>query len=77
MNDFLKTTLIFATGAAVGAAVAMLVAPQTGKELRGKIQDLAEEGIDNIKKACEKAAQEIECKCRTAVEAPADTAAQA
>ena len=69
MNDFLKTTFIFAAGAAVGAAVAMLLAPRTGEELRGKLHDLAEDNIDKLKKACEKAGLEIECKCR-----PADAA---
>lgn len=39
----MKNTLIFLAGALVGAAIALLVAPQTGEELRAKMLSAAEE----------------------------------
>jgi len=41
--------LSFLAGAAVGAGVALLIAPKTGEEMRGKIKDLADDAIDKIK----------------------------
>jgi gas vesicle protein len=41
--------LSFLAGAAVGAGVALLVAPKTGGELREKIKSLADDAIDKIK----------------------------
>ena len=41
--------LSFLAGAAVGAGVALLIAPKTGEELRGKIKTLADDAIDKIK----------------------------
>jgi len=41
--------LSFLAGAAVGVGVALLVAPKTGEELRGKIKSLADDAIDKIK----------------------------
>jgi gas vesicle protein len=46
--------LSFLAGAAVGAGAALLMAPKTGEELRGKIKNLAEDAIDKIKEySCE------------------------
>ena len=39
----MKNTLIFFAGTLVGAAIALLVAPQTGEELRTKMLSSAEE----------------------------------
>ncbi len=41
--------LSFLAGAAVGAGVALLIAPKTGEELREKIKGLADDAIDKIK----------------------------
>jgi len=41
--------LSFLAGAAVGAGVALLVAPKSGEEIRGKIKDLADDAIGKIK----------------------------
>jgi gas vesicle protein len=41
--------LSFLAGAAVGAGVALLLAPQTGEEIREKIKGLADDAIDKIK----------------------------
>jgi gas vesicle protein len=41
--------LSFLAGAAVGAGMALLVAPKTGKELREKIADLTDDAVSKIK----------------------------
>jgi gas vesicle protein len=41
--------LSFLAGAAVGAGVALLMAPKTGKELRGTISDLTDDAVGKIK----------------------------
>jgi len=43
MKDLIKSTLLVATGAAIGAAVALLLTPKTGEQVREQIKDLAEE----------------------------------
>lgn len=42
MNNFIKGGLLFLGGAAVGATVALLLAPKTGDETRKQLSDLAE-----------------------------------
>jgi gas vesicle protein len=41
--------LSFIAGAAVGAGVALLVSPKTGREIREKIAGLTEDAVDKIK----------------------------
>ena len=50
-NNFSKGLLIgFFTGGTVGAALALLYAPKTGKELRKDIKDRGEEYLDEAEK---------------------------
>jgi len=51
--------LSFLAGAAVGAGVALLVAPKTGEDLRGKIRNLADDAIDKIKEYTTEAQDKI------------------
>lgn len=51
--------LSFLAGAAVGAGVALLVAPKSGEELRGKIKNLADDAIDKIKEYTSEAQEKI------------------
>ena len=51
--------LSFLAGAAVGAGVALLFAPKTGKELRDQISDLAEDAVDKIKEYTTEAQNKI------------------
>jgi len=51
--------LSFLAGAAVGAGVALLVAPKTGEEFRGKIKNLADDAIDKIKDITTEAQEKI------------------
>lgn len=37
-------------GALAGAAIAMLFTPQSGKELRGKIRHMVDEGVSKVRK---------------------------
>ena len=51
--------LSFLAGAAVGAGVALLVAPKTGEEIRCKIKGLADDAIDKIKEYTTEAQEKI------------------
>lgn len=51
--------LSFLAGAAVGAGIALLLAPKTGEEMREKIADLAEDAVDSIKEHAKQAQQKI------------------
>ncbi|MBJ6750778.1 YtxH domain-containing protein [Geomonas anaerohicana] len=51
--------LSFLAGAAVGIGAALLLAPNTGEELRGKIKDLADDAVDKIKEYASEAQDKI------------------
>ncbi len=51
--------LSFLAGAAVGAGLALLYAPKTGKELREKISDLTEDAVGKIKEYASEAQEKI------------------
>jgi gas vesicle protein len=51
--------LSFLAGAAIGAGAALLLAPKTGEEVRGKIAELAEDAVDSIKEHARQAQQKI------------------
>ena len=51
--------LSFLAGAAVGAGVALLVAPKTGEEIRSTIKGLADDAIDKIKEYTTEAQEKI------------------
>ncbi len=53
MSDFLKTTLVFGIGAAVGAAVAVLLTPESGAELRQDVRRIAGEAKTKLQNYCE------------------------
>jgi gas vesicle protein len=44
-----STLLAFLLGAAAGAGIALLMAPKTGDEVRGKIKDLSKDAMDKTK----------------------------
>ena len=43
MNNLIKGGLLFLGGAAVGATIALLLAPKTGEETRKQLSNLAEQ----------------------------------
>jgi gas vesicle protein len=49
--------LTFLSGAAIGAGMALLFAPQSGKETRKQIKDVAGKAVDEVKDTSEKMAQ--------------------
>jgi gas vesicle protein len=50
-NQILQSALFFALGAATGAAVALLFAPQTGKKLQKQLKSVVDDQVENIEKA--------------------------
>ena len=60
MNDLVKGTLLLAGGIVIGAAAALLLAPQTGEETRKQIADLAGELKDRAEEAAKKAGEYAE-----------------
>jgi len=62
-DDFRSFAVTFALGAAVGAAVALLYAPMTGKRMQRKladatekVKDVVEESVDNVQNVLRKVA---------------------
>ena len=51
MTD-MKRFFIFAAGAAVGAAVALLLAPKSGEEMREELKDLAQDATKREQDYC-------------------------
>lgn len=51
--------LSFLAGAAVGAGLALLYAPKTGKELREKIADLTDDAVGKIKEYASEAQEKL------------------
>lgn len=60
-NDIGTGTMLlsFLAGAAVGIGVALLYAPKTGEEMRGRIKDLADDAVDKIKEYASEAQDKI------------------
>lgn len=61
LNNLIKSTLVFAAGAVAGAAVALLLAPQTGKEARKQLKELANEVKERAQNFCEQVKEKVEC----------------
>jgi gas vesicle protein len=51
--------ICFLAGAAIGAGLALLYAPQSGKETRQKIKDTSEKVADDVKENYEKFSKEV------------------
>ena len=59
----------FVAGAAVGAGLALLYAPKSGKEMRETIADLTEDAVDKIKEY----AKDTQDKIKTVIEEGRET----
>lgn len=59
----------FAAGAAIGAGLALLYAPKSGREMRENIADLTEDAVDKIKEY----AKEAQEKIKTAIDEGKET----
>lgn len=49
----------FVAGAAIGAGLALLYAPKSGREMRENIADLTEDAVDKIKEYAKEAQEKI------------------
>ena len=68
-NTGSKMFFSFLTGAAVGAGLALLFAPQTGKETRRQIKDFSEKLGNDVKDSVEKISE----KAKDLIEGTKDT----
>lgn len=59
-HTFLGTVFTFLTGAAIGAGLALLFAPQTGEETRKRIKEISDKLADDAKENYEKIAKETQ-----------------
>ena len=59
MSNLIKSAALFIGGAAVGAAVAMLLTPKTGEEIRNEIADLAQDVKKNAQDYCEQLKKDL------------------
>ena len=67
MSTTNKTTVMaFFAGAVVGATAALLLAPTSGRELRGKIADLGETSADEVKRLAREAKFQVSPKSKCA-----------
>jgi gas vesicle protein len=62
----------FMAGAAIGAGLALLLAPKSGSEMRETIADLAEDAVDKIREYAKDAQEKI----KTAIDEGKDTFAE-
>ena len=59
-DKLIKGALVFAAGAAVGAAGVIWLMSDSGKEVRSELLDLAEQAKEKVHECCEKVQQEME-----------------
>ena len=59
MTD-MKKLFIFAAGATVGAAVALLLAPKSGEEMREELKDLAQDATKRAQDYCAQMKKDLE-----------------
>ena len=66
-NDNAAAAVIaFVSGAVIGAAAALLLAPAPGRELRGKLVDLGDTAADRVKRVAREAKFRVTPKTRGA-----------
>ncbi len=72
-----KGALLFTAGAAIGAAGAMWLMSDSGKEVRGELRDIASQAKDKLRECCEKVKQEVEAAAQVADEPEQQPATEA
>jgi len=61
-DKLIKGALLFTAGAAVGAAGAMWLMSDSGKQVRGELRDLASQAKDKIQECYDQVKQEMEAE---------------
>lgn len=59
-HSIFGTMVTFLTGAAIGAGLALLFAPQSGEETRKKIKEMGEKVSDDVREGYEKVTKEAQ-----------------
>lgn len=59
VKDLIKSTFVFAAGAVAGAALVLLLAPETGKEAREHLKDLAKDVKNRAQGFCEQVKDQV------------------
>lgn len=54
-DQFAATLMAFLAGTVIGASAVLLLAPTSGRELRGKLADLSEDPADKVKRLAREA----------------------
>jgi gas vesicle protein len=62
MNRFISFLSGILSGAVVGASAAILLAPTSGKEMVGSIQNRADKVVDDLRTAVERERQRLEAE---------------
>ena len=73
MKELIKGAALFAGGALLGAAAALLLAPKNGEEMRNDLKDMAEEAKKQVRDYCEKLKQELGNAASEQASEPAET----
>lgn len=71
-----NTTLAFVAGALVGGVTALLLAPQSGRETRSKVQGTARDAIDSGREKVGDVAESVADRARGARETVAESASK-
>ena len=65
-GKLIRAAVLFTAGVAVGAAGAMWLMSDSGKEVRGELRNLASQAKDKVQECCEKMKQEVEAATKVA-----------
>ena len=60
MNDTQRTTIAFLAGLAVGAGIALLVAPQSGEETREWIADTTKREFKTVRRSGQRSLRQLQ-----------------
>jgi gas vesicle protein len=56
-NDTSSNLIWFAAGVSIGASVALLFAPMTGRKMQKQVKDVIDDQVDNLQTAFRKVAK--------------------
>lgn len=65
-DNAFAAVIAFASGAVIGAAAALLLAPAPGREIRGKLSDLGETAAERVRRLAREAKFRVSPKAKGA-----------